>query len=462
MEKKKILLGMISGFLIVIMVFFVSGITTISDELLNTSGDVIATNVNASGAFYEGGVALSSTYSPIAGSSSVVTVGTIASGIWQGTSLSDTYVSNSLTMDYTGLQNYPSACPAGEYVSAIADTLTCSAPAGGGDMLKSTYDTNTNNIVDNAESLACSDCVALGTETTGNYATSSSEGGDAIGLVCTGCVGATDLADSFDDCGDCDATFVNEAQANSISSGMVAFNYAASSSEGGAANGLACTTCVSTGEVDFNWALGATKGGNAAIANDLSCTNCIGGTEISELGDGDISNTLTCSNLVTGSSVVSDAEVDNDITASNYLPLSGGTMTGDITLGSNLLNLNNAYIHSGTARDIDIQMGYDGFLGIHPGASVPGGWGVILNGNFSMIPAMSGTWSIGTSAVKFYDIYTVNTHAGDIIFANNITLTECGQAMCFKNQTDSTIMRIEPNGDFQIRGTITENYDFGD
>lgn len=67
-------------------------------------------------------------------------------------------------------------------------------------------------------------------------------------LVCTGCIGATELADGFDACGDCDATFVNEAQENSISSGMVAFNYAASASEGGAATtGDSAASFFSTG-----------------------------------------------------------------------------------------------------------------------------------------------------------------------------------------------------------------------
>ena len=41
------------------------------------------------------------------------------------------------------------------------------------------------------------DSVALGTDTTGNYATSSSEGGDATGLTCTDCVNATEIEDIY-------------------------------------------------------------------------------------------------------------------------------------------------------------------------------------------------------------------------------------------------------------------------
>lgn len=38
-------------------------------------------------------------------------------------------------VDWTDLQNYPSACSAGEFVTTIGDTLTCAVPAGGGDAL---------------------------------------------------------------------------------------------------------------------------------------------------------------------------------------------------------------------------------------------------------------------------------------------------------------------------------------
>lgn len=57
-----------------------------------------------------------------------------------------------------------------------------------------------------------------------------------------------------------------------------------------------------------------TDGYYQIIAKGLNCTNCLDGTQINPLVDADISDTLTCSDLVAGSSVVSDAEVDNDLT----------------------------------------------------------------------------------------------------------------------------------------------------
>ncbi|GMV38845.1 MAG: hypothetical protein AMXMBFR64_05610 [Myxococcales bacterium] len=82
-----------------------------------------------------------------------------------------------------------------------------------------------------------------------NYATSTSKGGAALALQCTGC----------------------------IDSGHVAFGYAASASAGGPASDLECTGCVASPEVTFTWAAGKTKGGAAA---DLDCTGCVGGADL--------------------------------------------------------------------------------------------------------------------------------------------------------------------------------------
>ena len=73
-----------------------------------------------------------------------------------------------------------------------------------------------------ATDLSCTDCVTLGTETTGNYAAGTSEGGDAIGLSCTDCV-----------------------ELGTETTG----NYAGSNSEGGPATDLECTNCVGTTEL---------------------------------------------------------------------------------------------------------------------------------------------------------------------------------------------------------------------
>ncbi|MCH8821763.1 hypothetical protein IID23_04570, partial [Patescibacteria group bacterium] len=65
------------------------------------------------------------------------TLGTISTGTWNGTALTDGFVSDTLTIDGTGsvnwtaLTGYPASCAAGEFVRAVSDSLTCVAESGG-------------------------------------------------------------------------------------------------------------------------------------------------------------------------------------------------------------------------------------------------------------------------------------------------------------------------------------------
>jgi hypothetical protein len=64
-------------------------------------------------------------------------VGTITVGTWHGTSIADAYLDNNLTIDNTGsvdwsaLNNYPAACGAGQAITQLNDTVTCSSFATG-------------------------------------------------------------------------------------------------------------------------------------------------------------------------------------------------------------------------------------------------------------------------------------------------------------------------------------------
>ncbi len=62
-----------------------------------------------------------------------------------------------------------------------------------------------------------------------------------------------------------------------ISPDDVGFNYAGSTSQGGAASDLACTDCVSSAEVQFNYAGSASEGG---AASNLACVDCVSSTEV--------------------------------------------------------------------------------------------------------------------------------------------------------------------------------------
>jgi hypothetical protein len=65
--------------------------------------------------------------------SAITATGTIGSGTWQGSVIADTYINDTLTIgsgstvDWTALNNYPAACGAGTAVTALGDTITCTA-----------------------------------------------------------------------------------------------------------------------------------------------------------------------------------------------------------------------------------------------------------------------------------------------------------------------------------------------
>jgi hypothetical protein len=137
----------------------------------------------------------------------------------------------------------------------------------------------------------------------------------------------------------------------------------------GIAYDLSCTDCISGTEIDETsltanysslsnssayWdALNTPADINAAdITDDNTYLTVAGDTLGGVLNFGNYLFTITNATQVTNlnasyagisydvscaSSCVSDAEVDDTITASNYLLLAGGTMTGDINLGSNQL-----------------------------------------------------------------------------------------------------------------------------
>lgn len=122
-----------------------------------------------------------------------------------------------------------------------------------------------------------------------NYAGASAKGGAAADVACSGCVNSTDIQDG------------------QVASADVGFNYAAGSTKGGAATDLSCTNCVSNGEivdgqvtnpdlannsvtstkiadgqvgnndVGFNYAGSSSKGGPAS---DVSCSTCVGSGDI--------------------------------------------------------------------------------------------------------------------------------------------------------------------------------------
>ena len=75
---------------------------TLAGELdaasLDIEGDADINGTLEADAITLGGSALGTLYSPLAGSSSIATVGTVGTGTWQGTAIADTYVASDLTI----------------------------------------------------------------------------------------------------------------------------------------------------------------------------------------------------------------------------------------------------------------------------------------------------------------------------------------------------------------------------
>jgi len=138
--------------------------------------------------------------------------------------------------DWTSINNYPSACGSGYWVQAIGDSLTCT-------------------LVN----------IALCSQTTGNYVGGVTTGG---GLTMTGTEGATV---GLTPCAENQIPkYVSGAWTCSADStgGSPSFDTVASGTN------VTATMTVGTG------ATIVATGSGAITATDLSCTNCIGDTEI--------------------------------------------------------------------------------------------------------------------------------------------------------------------------------------
>jgi hypothetical protein len=167
----------------------------------------------------------------------------------------------------------------------------------------------------------------------------------AEAVECSGCISSAEVLDG------------------SIGSADVGFNYAASSSHGGAAisaltaSDLSCADCVGDTEVAFNYAGSSSRGGAAAsalTASDLSCSACVGDTEVAfnyadSASQGGPANGLDCTSCVSSGEIV-DGEVrtadiqDGSITVAKMASL-------NLTAGGNYLT--NAYFARVTGNTPD-------------------------------------------------------------------------------------------------------------
>ncbi len=103
---------------------------------------VWATDVESTNMYTVGGVSLASTFSPVAGSGSITTVGTIASGTWQGGVIQPLYGGTGLTSLGTGVATFLGT-PSG---ANLASALTSALPISKGGTNATSFGT-TNGLV---------------------------------------------------------------------------------------------------------------------------------------------------------------------------------------------------------------------------------------------------------------------------------------------------------------------------
>ena len=192
-----------------------------------------------------------------------------------------------------------------------------------------------------AGDVACSGCVS-GAEVGFNYAGSSSKGGAASDLACSGCVEAGEIASG--------AIASAHLQAGAVTSAKVSFNYAASGSIGGPATGLACTGCVDTTDLATNLLLPgnvSASGSVTACATPTSgCGLVVGPAAFVDQGSGWL-----------GILVDQGVRVRNT-NDSAWRPVLAGAITanGDLTANANLAITGNAGIGTASpAAKLDVR-----------------------------------------------------------------------------------------------------------
>lgn len=105
-----------------------------------------------------------------------------------------------------------------------------------------------------------------------NYAASTSKGGAATDLACTNCVAGSEIADGQVATADLADNAVTSAKVTdgAVGSNDVGFNYATSASKGGAATDLACTNCVSNSEIQDGQVVNADLADNAVTSAKIT------------------------------------------------------------------------------------------------------------------------------------------------------------------------------------------------
>ena len=302
---------------------------------------------------------LSGSYTGITG------LGTITTGTWNGTVITDTYVADTLTIDsassvhWTALNNYPTACSAGNAVTAVGDTLTCAAFAAG---------SGSGNYIQNTTSVQTSANLAI--EAAGNTVTAKFR------------VGGSQTADIIQIRDNADTTTVFSVSP----SGAVT---AASFSGDGSALTALNATQLTSGTVPT----GRLSGSYTGITGLGTIT--VGVWNGTALDDANVSDTLT-SSIFKGSGTSTDAV---DLGSAEVAGVLGDSNVSDtLTIGSSssvdwtaLNNYPSACSAGQAVTQIADTLTCSSFLTGSPGNYIQNTTTVQTNANFAIESAAAGS-----------------------------------------------------------------------
>ncbi len=76
----------------------------------------------------------------------------------------------------------------------------------------------------------------------------------------------------------------------------------------------------------------------------------------------------------------------------------------------------------------------------------------------SIVPTANNLYSLGTSTLKWANLYAATTTVGDLVFGNDFRITEdyeTPQALIFRNHKGDEIMRLDENGNLVVSGSVS-------
>ncbi len=387
---------------------------------------------------------------PTAVQGNITSLGTITSGVWNGTALTDTYVSDTLTIGssssvhWTALNNYPTACSAGQAVTAVGDTLTCAsfaAGSGSGNYIQNTT-SNQDSANFNIRSVGTTNVTAKFRVNTSQTADiiqvrNSTDTATVFSVNPSGAVTATSFSGDGANLTDLNATNLTTG---TVPSARISGSYTGITGVGTITAGTWNGTSISDAYVDNNITVNWTGLQNYPTA-------CSAGQAVTAVGD-----TLTCATFAT-------TDTNTTYSANNGITLSGTTfgLTGQ-ALALHNLNTNGIMVRTGSgtvaARSIEAGTGLsvtngDGIsgnpsIGFDYSATLAGNPGLTAN---QVIFGSTGLIFEGSTANNFETLLTVANPTAD----RTITLPNASGTVAV---SASGNIALSASGDISFTGTL--------